>query len=161
MEKIDDLYKINRERFLDNYRITENILKSTEKNKTKIIAQWLVDNQSVGPSQESNVEIINYYSKYLKTFEGQTKPFESIKELLEHHLQIYFLYPLRINKLNATKLNRDEKSLTLLAQDLIKQYNLDHFYIKYLFPDNNYDSNDIKRILDLIDKRIFQPLYLD
>ncbi len=66
MEKIDDLYKINRERFLDNYRITENILKSTEKNKTKIIAQWLVDNQSVGPSQESNVEIINYYSKYLK-----------------------------------------------------------------------------------------------
>ena len=66
MEKIDDLYKINRERFLDNYRVTENILKSTEKNKVKIIAQWLVDNQSVGPSQESNVEIINYYSKYLK-----------------------------------------------------------------------------------------------
>lgn len=66
MEKFDDLYKINRERFLDNYRITENILKSTEKNKVKIIAQWLVDNQSVGPSQESNVEIINYYSKYLK-----------------------------------------------------------------------------------------------
>lgn len=66
MEKFDDLYKINRERFLDNYRVTENILKSTEKNKVKIIAQWLVDNQSVGPSQESNVEIINYYSKYLK-----------------------------------------------------------------------------------------------
>ncbi len=66
MEKFDDLYKINRERFLDNYRVTENILKGTEKNKVKIIAQWLVDNQSVGPSQESNVEIINYYSKYLK-----------------------------------------------------------------------------------------------
>ncbi len=66
MEKMNDLYKINRERFLDNYRVTENILKSTEKNKVKIIAQWLVDNQSVGPSQESNVEIINYYSKYLK-----------------------------------------------------------------------------------------------
>jgi len=66
MEKFDDLYKINRERFLDNYRVTENILKSTEKNKVKIIAQWLVDNQSVGPSQESNVEIVNYYSKYLK-----------------------------------------------------------------------------------------------
>ncbi len=66
MEKFDDLYKINRERFLDNYRVTESILKSTEKNKVKIIAQWLVDNQSVGPSQESNVEIINYYSKYFK-----------------------------------------------------------------------------------------------
>jgi len=66
MEKFDDLYKINRERFLDNYRVTENILKGTEKNKVKIIAQWLVDNQSVGPSQESNIEIINYYSKYLK-----------------------------------------------------------------------------------------------
>ena len=66
MEELKDLYKIKRKRLLDNYLITENILKSTQKNKVEIIAQWLVDNQSAGSSQESNVEIINYYSKYLK-----------------------------------------------------------------------------------------------
>jgi len=111
--------------------------------------------------EDLTINIQNQFSKYLKIFIGQTKPFESIKELLEHHLQIYFLYPLRLNKLDTTKLNREEESLIILAQDLMKQYNLPHFYIKYLFPDNNYDSNDIKRIIGLIDKDVFHPLYLD
>ncbi len=66
MDKLEEFYKIDREKFLDNYRITKNILKSTEKNEIQIIAQWLVDNQSIGSSQESNAEIISYYSKYLK-----------------------------------------------------------------------------------------------
>jgi hypothetical protein len=111
--------------------------------------------------KELKINIQNEYSKFLKTFNGHIKPFESIKELLEHYLQIYFLYPLKINRLKGVKLNREEESLILLAQDLMKEYNLDQFYIKYLFPENNYDSDDIKRILELIDKDIFHPLYLE
>jgi len=66
MDILDYLYNIDRERLLDNFRITKNILKSSEKNEVKILAQWLVDNQSSGSSQESNAAIINYYSKYLR-----------------------------------------------------------------------------------------------
>jgi hypothetical protein len=129
--------------------------------KTIFVMNEIPSDEFFDSIKDLTIDIQKEYHRYLKTFDGQTKPFESVKELLEHHLQIYFLYPLRINKLDAVKLNRDEESLTLLAQDLMKQYNLDHFYIKYLFPDNNYDSNDIKRILDLIDKEVFHPLYLD
>ncbi len=66
MENIDNLYRIDKDRLLGNYRITKKILGHTEKNEIKIVAQWLSDNQSVGPSQEGNIEIINYYNKYLK-----------------------------------------------------------------------------------------------
>lgn len=105
--------------------------------------------------------IQNKYCKFLETFDGHIKPFESIKELLEEHLQIYFLYPISINYSKLAKMNREEESLLLLAQELMKDFGLDQFYIKYLFPDNNYDSDDIKNILSLIDKEIFQPLYIN
>lgn len=142
----------------NNYKV---LITDFKQFKTIFVMNEIPSNEFFDSITDLTINIQNEYHKYLKTYDGQTKQFESIKELLEHHLQIYFLYPLRINKLDAAKLNRDEESLTLLAQDLMKQYNLDHFYIKYLFPDNNYDSNDIKRILNLIEKEVFQPLYLE
>ncbi|TFG14259.1 MAG: hypothetical protein EU535_03595 [Promethearchaeota archaeon] len=141
-----------------NYKV---ILTDFKQFKTIFVMNEVPSNEFLESIKDLTLNIQNEYSKYLTAFDGHIKPFEGIKELLEHHLQIYFLYPLKINKLDVAKLTREEESLIILAQDLMKQYNLDHFYIKYLFPENNYSSNDIKSILHLIDKEIFQPLYLD
>jgi hypothetical protein len=144
-----------------NYKELKVILTDFEQFKTIFVLNEIPSIDFLDSINELAKDIQNKYSKFLETFDGHIKPFETIKELLEEHLQIYFLYPISINHSKLIKMNREEESLVLLAQELMKEFGLDQFYIKYLFPDNNYDSDDIKNILSLIDKGIFQPLYVN
>ncbi len=141
MDKTDNPYNIDRARLLDNYRITENILKSSEKNEIKIIAQWLVNNQSAGPSQEINVEIINYYSKYLK----------KDKTLLDFALEWIRAQKIRREYiLNLIKTNFPSNNLNLVIDHFISSFFLKYYEIlRDLFTDTiqEYELSALLEIL--------------
>lgn len=130
VENIDNLYRIDKERLLGNYRITKKILGRTEKNEIKIVAQWLADNQSVGPSQECNIEIINYYNKYLK----------EDKSILDFALEWVRALKIRVGYkgyLIKTRFPKDDLNLTI-------DYFISIFFLKYNEILKDLFKNDIR-----------------
>jgi len=103
-------------------------------------------------------DIDKYYGKLLKNFDGETTKFAGIKELLEKHLQISLVYPLKVVITDNTKLNSEEKTLVYQAINFMKKKNSDYFYISYLMSEGNFNPKRAEKILGLIDRKIFRPI---
>jgi len=103
-------------------------------------------------------DIYKNYGKNIDDFKGNIKQFRGIKSLVENHLNISLLYPLRVSMNEKVKLNQAEKEMINKALNFMKENNFDHFYSLYLLPANMCTPNDYKAILNLIQKGIFQPV---
>ena len=104
-------------------------------------------------------DIYKYFGKQIDNFTGILKPFHPINKLVEHHLNISFLYPLLVDiplKTN-TKLNQQEKHMVERALDFLKENDTKYFYSLYLLPENVCTPNDFDTITRLIKKGIFRP----
>lgn len=103
--------------------------------------------------------IYKNYGNVIDTFKGDVKPFQSIEALLKQHLNVSFIYPLRIaqiEKLEKIRITQSERLYINKAVSLMKTNNLDHFHIKSLLPGKECSSKDIEIMLNLIEKKIFQ-----
>ena len=103
-------------------------------------------------------DIDKHYGKMLKNFDGEVTKFEGIKALLEKHLQISLVYPLKVFISDEIKLNSEEKTLVNQALNSMKKDNLDHFYISYLMSEGVFNPKRAEKILGLIERKIFQPV---
>ena len=111
--------------------------------------------EALGPLSH---ELDKDYGKFLENFDGELTQFKGIKSLLEKHLQISLIYPLKIVISNNLKLNKSEKSIVKKASDIMKKNNLDHFYISYLISEREFNPKRAEIILKLINKKVFQPM---
>jgi len=103
-------------------------------------------------------DVMVYYGTSIENFKGgSVKQFMGIRDLIEKHLQISFIYPLKVVK-SDIKLSGYQKSMVRKALEILKLNNLDHFYVTYLIPDNVWRSKDVETILSLIDNGIFQSI---
>ncbi len=104
-------------------------------------------------------DIYKYFGKQIDKFTGILKPFRSINKLVEHHLNVSFLYPLSVDLSlkYKTKLGQDEKNMVKRALDFLKENNSNYFYSLYLLPENKCTPNDFDTITRLIKKGIFRP----
>ncbi|MFW9968564.1 MAG: hypothetical protein ACFFDF_00085 [Candidatus Odinarchaeota archaeon] len=98
------------------------------------------------------------FGKFLEKFNGEISKFKKIKGLLEKHLQISLIYPLKINLVQDVKLDLVEKNLVNIALETMKNRSLDHFYISHLMRNDQLNVRLAERILKLIKKGIFQPI---
>jgi hypothetical protein len=103
-------------------------------------------------------DIDKYFGKLLKNFDGETTKFAGIKELLERHLQISLVYPLKVAITDNTKLNGEEKTLVYQAINFMKKKNSNYFYISYLMSGGDFNPKRAEKILGLIERKIFQPI---
>ncbi|MHA2429908.1 MAG: hypothetical protein ACXACC_02630 [Promethearchaeota archaeon] len=99
-----------------------------------------------------------YYSRYLENFKGNIDPFNGIENLLKKHLNISFLYPLKIVKSGKTKVSPTEKIMIGRALESMKKNKQNYFYITHIMEIKTCDSKDIEAIFNLIDKNTFQPV---
>ena len=101
-------------------------------------------------------ELDKNYGKFLENFDGELTQFKGINSLIEKHLQISLIYPLKIVLSDNLKLNKSEKSIVKKASDIMKKNNADHFYISYLITEREFNPKRAEIILKLIDKKVFQ-----
>ncbi len=80
-----------------------------------------------------------------------------MKELIEKHLNVSFLYQLKIVENPKIKLSASEKEMILKARTFMKENNFTYFYSLYLLPENTASPKDYQIIFNLIEKGIFQP----
>ena len=109
--------------------------------------------------EELAYDIYKNYGNLIDTFNGDVKPFHSIEALLKQHLNISFVYPLRIaqiEKLEKIRITQSERLYINKAVSLMKTKNMNHFYIKSLLPGKECSPKDVETILNLIEKKIFQ-----
>jgi hypothetical protein len=103
-------------------------------------------------------DIYHYYGKLLDEFQGNLVEFQGIRNLLEEHLEISFLYPLTINYSLKMKLTQLERDMIKNASDYMRDNHLNHFYSIYLLPENACTPKDFEAIRQLIKKRIFKQI---
>ena len=104
------------------------------------------------------LDIETQYSRYLENFKGNIDPFQGIENLLKKHLDISFLYPLKIVKTGKTKVSQTEKTIIGRALESMKKNKQKYFYTTHIMEIKTCDSKDIEAIFNLIDKNIFQPV---
>ncbi len=103
-------------------------------------------------------DIYKDYGEAITSFSGDVVPFTGIKELLKKHLNISFISPLKIakiEKLEKVRITQSERLLINKAVTLVKTGNKDNFFIRNLIPGKECSPKDIENILNLIDKKIF------
>jgi hypothetical protein len=98
------------------------------------------------------------YGKLLENFKGNLQPFTGIEDLLKHHLNTSFLYPLKIVKTGKVKINQLEKNVIVQARNIMKKRNSSYFYISYLIEEKSLDPKDIEVLFSLLEKKVFQPV---
>jgi hypothetical protein len=120
------------------------------------------DNPSEGFLQSVDLlskEIDDKLGKNLENFDGDISEFKDIRKILENHLQIALVYPLKVTKSKKIKVSQNEKSIIDRALAIMKQRNSDHFYIANLFEKKSrFHVKDAEDILKLIKKGVFNPI---
>jgi len=103
-------------------------------------------------------DVYKNYGESIDSFNGDVNPFRGIEELLKQHLNISFISPIKIakiEKLEKVRINQSERLLINKAVILMKTGNKDHFFIRDLIPPKECSPKDIENILNLIDKKVF------
>ncbi len=116
------------------------------------------------PSQDflDSIKALSYdidttYGDQIANFTGNISNFKNIKELLEKHLETSLIYPLKVQT-QGIRVNSEEKSLINTAEKIMKKRNADYFFVSHLLTTKKgFQVKDAETILNLIDKKIFQP----
>jgi hypothetical protein len=104
-------------------------------------------------------DIYKNYGGSIDSFNGDVNPFRGIERLLKQHLNITFISPLKIAKierLEKVRISQNDRELINQAVKLMKTENQDHFFIRNLLPTNECSPKEIEVVLKLFDKNVFQ-----
>ena len=103
-------------------------------------------------------DIEEKFGTLLEDFHGNVAPFTEIEGLIEQHLYSSLIYPLKLEPQNI-KIKSDEKSMINRALETMKEKNTDYFFVSFLLEKKKgFQVRDAETILNLIHKKIFQPL---
>ncbi|MFX1419985.1 MAG: hypothetical protein ACFE9N_13790, partial [Promethearchaeota archaeon] len=117
------------------------------------------------PTQDflESVKALSYdieekFGYLLENFNGDITQFNKIRDLLEFHLHTSLLSPLKVitqSERNASK----EQMIINQALEIMKEKNTDHFFVSSLHEKKKgIHVDDIETILNLIQKKVFQPI---
>jgi hypothetical protein len=116
------------------------------------------------PSQDflDSIKTLSYdvdtiYGDQIATFTGNISGFENVKELLDKHLETSLIYPLKVET-QGIKVHSEEKAIISRAEKIMKKRNSDYFFVSQLLSTKKgFQVKDAETILNLIEKKIFQP----
>ncbi|GAH55204.1 unnamed protein product, partial [marine sediment metagenome] len=83
--------------------------------------------------EELTYDLYKNYGTMIDSFNGDVKKFQPIENLLKDHLNVSFIYPLRIiaiEKLDKMRITQNERFYINKAVSWMKTNNQDHFLIK-------------------------------
>lgn len=107
-----------------------------------------------------SLDIEREFGKYLENFDGELSVFKNIREIIEKHLHVSLINPLRFVKPEKTKIKPNEKMIITRALKSMEEKNMDHFYVATLFSQKGFKVRDAEIIINLLKKQIFQPINL-
>jgi hypothetical protein len=143
-----------------NIEYKDSIVMQTEFVNLKLIIT-LKENPSANFKfimEDLAYDIYNQYGEEVDKFKGILTPFQNMSVLIEKHLNVSFLFQLKIVENPKIKLSSSEKEMIAKARTFMKENNFNYFHSLYLLPENTSSPKDYQTIFNLIEKGIFQPL---
>ena len=102
-------------------------------------------------------DIYKDFGEEIDKFRGNVKKFRGIDRLIEKHLGVSFIQPLKVI-VSDQKLTIAEKQMVDKALALMEDHSMDSIYSLYLLPENECSPKDYKTIVSLIQKGVFKPI---
>ncbi|MFX1298554.1 MAG: hypothetical protein ACFFD2_27315 [Promethearchaeota archaeon] len=138
------------------------VLMSEFKNfRIIVIMKERPSEQMINSITDLSYGIENKYSEILENFKGSIVQFAGISDLIEEHLHTSFISPLKLVENIEVKLSISERAMINKVKELMKEYNLNYFHSTYLITEQKFKPGDVETILNLINKKIFQPTSSD
>jgi hypothetical protein len=107
------------------------------------------------------IEIDEEFGRFLIDFDGDISPFIYVEPMLMQRLNTGILYPLKLVELSNIKLKTVEKEMIIQVKKFLKFSNSTHFTILDFIDKNEIDFHEVKVFIDLMEKKIFQPILRD
>ena len=105
-------------------------------------------------------KIDSKYGKLIENFNGNSSNFIGIRELIEKHLYISFISPLKISKTENIKLSQSETLMFIKAKRIMKKNNLHYIFTTFLMPNQIFNLKNAEIISNLIEKKVLKPINL-
>jgi hypothetical protein len=97
------------------------------------------------------------YGKLLKDFDGETTEFQGMGDLIEKHLHVSFVAPLKVSPRAKANLTQDEKDVYNKATDISMAKKMNPFYASELFGEGEIDPKAVNAFFLLMGKGIITP----
>ncbi len=103
-------------------------------------------------------DIYKNYGDEIDKFRGNVKKFRGIDQLIEKHLGVSFILPLKVIVSDDQKLTLAEKQMVEKALTMMDNLKMDFIYSLNLLPENECTPKDYRTIMNLIQKGVFKPI---
>jgi hypothetical protein len=100
-------------------------------------------------------EIESRFEDELEKFKGDRTRFKGLEEIINSHLNIAFILPLKVSAASKTELTNSQLWILEKAQRIIKKNRLKFFFVSFLFPNQEFNYKIAETISQLINKGVF------
>ena len=107
------------------------------------------------------IETDEKFGRFLVDFDGDVRPFNYVERLLMKRLETRLLYPLKIIETPNIKLNTLEKDMIMQVKKYLKSTTSTRFTVSDFIDKDAINPSKVKLFIDLMEKRIFQPIIED
>jgi hypothetical protein len=97
------------------------------------------------------------YGKLLKDFNGETTGFKGMGDVIEKHLHVSFIAPLKNSPREKVDLTQDEMNIYNKATDVAMAKKMNPFYASELFVGEEIDPKAVSAFFSLMSKGIIKP----
>ena len=98
------------------------------------------------------------FGSYIRKFDGNVKPFQGLRDIIENTLEIKMIYPLKVDWNKSGKLSSSEDRVLKRAIKLMKEQNTEYFFVTHLLEkEKKFQYKTAETILNLINKNFFIP----
>ncbi|MFO7794504.1 MAG: hypothetical protein ACQERB_04210 [Promethearchaeati archaeon] len=122
------------------------------------IMKEIPSNEFLNSIKDLSYELEEKFGKYLENFNGDIRPFKYIDRLIIKHLNGELLHPLKLEKVDESKFNQEERTLISKISKLRKIKESEYVFFRDLVHERACDPEEIIIINKLIEQRILKPI---
>jgi hypothetical protein len=140
------------------YQDSKIIMSEYKQFRLIFIMKETPSNEFLETLRLTTIETDEKFGRFLENFDGDLEPFKYVERLLMQRLKTSFLYPLKMLEMPNIKLNTLEKDLIMRVKKYLKSTTSTRFSVLDFIDKDAINPLEVKVFIDLIEKRIFQPI---
>ncbi|MFX0178019.1 MAG: hypothetical protein ACFE85_17515, partial [Candidatus Hodarchaeota archaeon] len=143
------------------YQDSKIIMSEYKKFRLIFIMKETPSNEFLEALRLTTIETDEKFGRFLVDFNGDVRPFNYVERLFMKRLETRFLYPLKIIEMPNIKLNTLEKDMIMKVKKHLKSKTSTNFTALDLIDKDAINPLEVKIFINLMDKKIFQPIIED
>ncbi|MBN1215782.1 MAG: hypothetical protein JXA99_10135 [Candidatus Lokiarchaeota archaeon] len=103
-------------------------------------------------------DLEDIFKEQIKSFMGDRRKFSGIEDIIDKHLNISFIFPLKIYEIKDYNYNRSQIEIIDKIKNIKKKNNIDFVFSSFLMDNQNFDLEKAEIIMNLIKNGTIKPI---